>query len=211
MTQPEDTATKEDCTPKPANCPPRSALECWLRRLFFVFILLPLLIFGVISAWVTIAPPNFDRFIPQLSSYLSNKSGFVVDLQRLSIRGGLFLAIEGSGITFSLDKTAKPFLKAETLLIRFSGVKWFTGQNSIKLTIEKADIKLHRRDNGNISIGNKNFYSNNKNDSSQTSQTTPLPLSSIILSDSRVLWLDEQVEDKKQPAKINFSSVNASI
>ncbi len=129
MTQPDDTATKEDCTPEPAHCPPRSALGCWFRRLFFVLILLPLLMFGFISAWVTITPPNFDRFIPQLTSYLSEKSGFIVGLQKLSIRGGLSLAIEGSGITISLKKTAKPFIKAETLLVRFSIKKWFLDRN----------------------------------------------------------------------------------
>ncbi|MBF0382270.1 MAG: AsmA-like C-terminal domain-containing protein [Magnetococcales bacterium] len=211
MTQPEETATKEECPPEPAHCPPRSNLGCWLRRFLYVFILLPLLIFTVISAWVTIAPPNFDRFIPQLSSYLSQQSGFHIDLQRLSIRGGMFLAIEGSGISISHNKTTEPFIKAETLLVRFSGFKWAMGLNSINLIIEKADIKLHRRDNGNISIGNKNFYSQNPNSSSSKPPMTPLPFSSVTLSDSKVLWLDEQVEDKNQPAKIDFSSVNASV
>jgi uncharacterized protein YhdP len=211
MAQTEDTDTKEQCASKTAHSTKRSFFGRLLRRLFFVFILFPILLLGGVSAWITYLPPNLDRFTPQLNHFLSEQTGFQVKLDGVSARGGLSLAVEGSGVSISDLKTPKPLLTAKTLLLRFSPVNWAKGWNSVGLVVEGADVQLRRDSNGEIFIGNLSLGGKQGQDSQVNKTTKRVPFSSITFRESRIVWLDKQVKNNKKPVKIKLSTVNASL
>jgi uncharacterized protein YhdP len=217
MDHTEDTDAKEDGVTEPDPCQKRKSGGGWLRTIFKLFIVFPLLFLGAVSAWVTYSPPDLDRFIPQLSQYLSKESGFNVKLEGLSARGGLSSAIEGSKVSISLPNHEKPFLQANALLFRFSPMNWFKGWNSVGVIIEDADINLHRDADGQILIGNQNLNSDQALGTKQqqgmkkNSAKKILPFSSITFRKSRVTWLDEQVRGKNGATTVTVSSVNLSL
>ncbi|MBF0453538.1 MAG: AsmA-like C-terminal domain-containing protein [Magnetococcales bacterium] len=180
-----------------------------LRRLFSYLILLPLLVLGTLSAWLTFFPPNLDHFIPQVNQRLTDLSGFQVKLTGLSAQGGLSFAVKGSGISFSLPQTPdRPFLQASSLQLRFSPLNWWEGWNSVGLIIEGADLHLHRDAKGEIFIGNQRLSAQ---EISPKKGGDTIPFSAISFGNSRVTWLDEKVINKKKPTIIQMTEVNASL
>ena len=211
MAQTKDTHSQERRATDPDPCADRKSKGRWLRRIFYTLFLLPSLILGGGSVWLTFYPPNLDRFLPQINQYLSTESGFAVQLQGLTARGGLSLAVEGSNISIALSEQTQPFLQSKTVLLRFSPVNWAKGWNSVGVVIEGADINLHRDEKNRIFIGDQQLNGTFAKSSHRTRTGNALPLSSITLRNSQISWVDEKVKYNKKPAEINLSAVNASV
>ncbi|MBF0614588.1 MAG: hypothetical protein G8237_09265 [Magnetococcales bacterium] len=176
-------------------------------KMVFGLLITLLLMLGAAGAAWTYDPPDLTPYVDHLARFLSDRSGFQVQLTGVELKIDWTPVIIGQGITILDPESGHPVLSARRLELRID-LQWDALPGlPVALTLDQVQGRVRRAAAGGWYLGNHPLI---QPTDGRADGADWVVLHTLIARDARLSWEDETVLVAGQPVRLDLTDFQAT-